>query len=465
MNNILKYDLQHTDDLLQQVKDFSAAFLSGIDTLAVRKEQQSYTGFDLPAEGQGAAHAFIQFRERFEKHLAGNVGARYWGFVTGGTTPAAIAGDWLTSALDMNAADKDGAAYQIEMDALEMLRQLLQLPENFSGCFTSGATMSNFSGLAIARQWLGVQLGIDVAQEGMAALSGAKILSCVPHSSTVKSMAMLGFGRNALVQLPALPDRESVDIVAVESYLQAHIGEPFIFVASAGTVNTVDFDDIAALAALKKQYGFYLHIDAAFGAFAACHPDYRHLLNGWEWADSITIDAHKWLNVPYDAAMIFTRHPALQLDTFKNAGAAYLGDPAKNFKFSNYTPENSRRLRALPAWCSLVAYGAKGYADIISNNITLSKLLGALIDKSEDFRLLSPVHLCGVCFTLKDPAAVDEFLAALSAGGKVLMTSTVYQGVPGIRAALVNWRTTERDVEIAWEEMQLVYNTIGYEKV
>lgn len=465
MNSLLQHDLQHTNDLLQQVKDFSAAFLSGIDTLPLRKDQSSYADFNLPIEGQGADHAFTQFKERFEEQLAGNAGARYWGFVTGGTTPAAMVGDWLTSVLDMNAADKDGAAYQVEMDALAMLRQLLGLPDTFSGCFTSGATMSNFSGLAIARQWLGVQLGVDVAQEGMAALSNAKILSCVPHSSTVKSMAMLGFGRNALIQLPALPDRESVDLDAVEKYLQAHIGEPLIFVASAGTVNTVDYDDIAALVALKKQYGFYLHVDAAFGAFAACHPDYRHLLNGWEWADSITVDAHKWLNVPYDAAMIFTRHPALQLETFKNAGAAYLGDPAKNFKFSNYTPENSRRLRALPAWYSLVAYGAKGYADIIANNITLSKALGELIDKSDNFRLLAPVRLCGVCFTLKDPSLVDEFLAALSAGGKVFMTSTVYQGVPGIRAALVNWRTTAKDVAIAWEEMETVFNTIGYEEV
>jgi glutamate/tyrosine decarboxylase-like PLP-dependent enzyme len=465
MNATLQYDLQHTNDLLQKVKDFSAAFLAGIDTLPVRQDQTSYPTLNLPVEAQGANHAFEKFKERFENQLAGNAGARYWGFVTGGTTPAAIAGDWLTSAIDMNAADKDGAAYQIEMDALQMLRQLLDLPDTFSGCFTSGATMSNFSGLAIARQWLGVQLNVDVAQEGMAALANAKILSCVPHSSTVKSMAMLGFGRNALIQLPALADRESVDITAVEQYLQAHIGEPMIFVASAGTVNTVDFDDITALVKLKKQYGFYLHIDAAFGAFAACHNEYKHLLNGWEFADSITVDAHKWLNVPYDAAMIFTKHPALQLESFKNVGAAYLGDPAKNFKFSNYTPENSRRLRALPAWCSLVAYGADGYADIISNNITLSKLLGELIDKSEDFCLLAPVRLCGVCFTLKDPAAVDQFLSALSAGGKVLLTSTVYQGVPGIRAALVNWRTTEKDVEIAWEEMQMVYNTIGYEKV
>jgi glutamate/tyrosine decarboxylase-like PLP-dependent enzyme len=157
--------------------------------------------------------------------------------------------------------------------------------------------------------------------------------------------------------------------------------------------------------------------------------------------------------------MIFTRHPLLQLETFKNDGAAYLGDPVANFKFCNYTPENSRRLRALPAWYSLVAYGAKGYEDIVGNDVRLSRRLGELVDKSDNFVLLSPVHLCVVCFTLRDPSEVDGFLAALAANGKVYMTPTFYQGVPAIRAALVNWRTTDEDLELAWEEMLSVYNT------
>jgi glutamate/tyrosine decarboxylase-like PLP-dependent enzyme len=459
MNQLLKQDLEQMDSFLQEVKDYSVLFLSSIDALPVKSVPASFEPFDLPRKGMGARHTLLQFRRRYEEHLAGNSGPRNWGFVTGGSTLPAIAGDWLTTVFDMNAADKDTSPLKIETETIAMLRQLFGLPDAFSGNFVTGATMANFSGLAIARQWLGQQLGVDVAQEGMAALKNASIVACTPHASTVKSMAMLGFGRNALVKIPALADREAIDIAALKEYLHKHKGEPLIVVASAGTVNTVDFDDMQAIAALKQTYGFWLHIDAAFGAFAACVPEYRHLLNGWEAADSITIDAHKWLNVPYDAAMVFTRHPNLQLDTFKNTGAAYLGDPDKDFKYSNYTPENSRRLRALPAWFTLVAYGAEGYTAIVNNNIQLARKLGVLITESDTFRLLAPVRLCVVCFTLnvaddEKQAAIQAFLKALDNSGKVMLTPTVYQGVPAVRAALVNWRTTEKDLAIAWEDMQ-----------
>jgi glutamate/tyrosine decarboxylase-like PLP-dependent enzyme len=293
MNALLQHDLTHTDELLQQIKDYSASFLAGIHELPVREDTGSFTNVELSKQGIGTEKAFELFRKHYETHLTGNAGPRYWGYVRGGTTPAALAGDWLASVFDMNAADKDGASFQIEVETINMLRQLFGLPDTFAGCFVSGATMSNYSGLAIARQWLGKQLGVDVAQEGMQVLSSSKILSCVPHSSSVKSLAMLGFGRNALVKIPALPNRESIDIDALKMYLEVHKNEPLILIASAGTVNTVDFDNLEALAALKKKYGFWLHIDAAFGAFAACHPDYRHLLHGWEQADSITVDAHK----------------------------------------------------------------------------------------------------------------------------------------------------------------------------
>ncbi|PSL25902.1 pyridoxal phosphate-dependent decarboxylase family protein [Chitinophaga ginsengisoli] len=459
MNQLLRQDLNKVDAFLQEVKDYSVSFLSGLDALPVKAASATFERLELPRKGMGAKNALLQFRERYGRHLAGNSGPRNWGFVTGGATVPAIAGDWLTAVFDMNAADKDTAPLQIETETIAMLRQLFGLPDAFSGCFVTGATMANFAGLAIARQWLGNQLGVDVAQEGMAALANARIISCIPHSSTVKSLAMLGFGRNAILKLSSLPEREAIDIDVLEAYLKAHKGTPLIVVASAGTVNTVDFDDLAAIARLKETYGFWLHIDAAFGAFAACVPAYRHLLNGWEAADSITIDAHKWLNVPYDAAMIFTRHPQLQLDTFKNAGAAYLGDPAKDFKYSNYTPENSRRLRALPAWYSLVAYGADVYADIVNNNIQLARQLGTLIEENDAFRLLAPVRLCVVCFTLnvadeEKQAATDALLKVLDDGGKVMLTSTVYQGVPAIRAALVNWRTTAQDLAIVWEEIK-----------
>lgn len=459
MNQLFDQDLQQMDAFLQEIKDYSVLFLSSLDTLPVKAGPATFDKIGLPQQGAGAMQTLHKFRKRYEELLAGNSGPRNWGFVTGGATLPAIAGDWLTSVFDMNAADKDTAALQIETETIAMLRQLFGLPDAFSGCFVTGATMANFSGLAMARQWLGSQYGVDIAQEGMGALVNARIISCTPHSSTVKSLAMLGFGRNAMLKLPALPDREAIDINALKEYLEANKDTPLIVVASAGTVNTVDFDDLQAIAELKRTYNFWLHVDAAFGAFAACSAEHKHLLKGWEAADSITVDAHKWLNVPYDAAMIFTRHPQLQLESFKNAGAAYLGDPAKDFKFSNYTPENSRRLRALPAWYTLMAYGADGYAAIVNNNVQLARQFGALINENASFRLLSPVRLCVVCFTLnvadeEKQAAVDALLKALDDSGQVMMTPTVYQGVPAIRAALVNWRTTGKDLDIVWEDLK-----------
>ncbi|WP_298738563.1 pyridoxal-dependent decarboxylase [uncultured Chitinophaga sp.] len=459
MNARLEQDLTQLNDLLAAAQQFSADLLSRVDELPASIAMPEQAEALLPQDGAGAIATLNRFREQYGPYLAAGAGPRYWGFVTGGVTPAALAGDWLASAIDMNAADKGGAAFNIEIEALQLARQLFGLPDTFAGSFVSGATMSNFTGLAVARQWLGRQQGKDIGQQGLGVLHDVRVLSCVPHSSVPKCLSMLGIGRDALVKIPALPLRESVNIAALESWLETHKDQPVIYVASAGTVNTTDFDDIAALAALKERYNFWLHIDAAFGGFAACSPKYAHLLKGWEAADSITIDAHKWMNVPYDAAMIFCRYPDLQAETFKNVGAAYLGDPAKDFNFIHHVPENSRRLRALPAWYSLLAYGRQGYKEMVEDNIRQAKLLGSLIDDSPHFMLLSPVNLCVACFTLnlqqeELAAATARFLEVMATRGIAFMTPTVYKDMPAIRAAIVNWRTTEDDVRKTWQEME-----------
>ncbi|MCW3464453.1 pyridoxal phosphate-dependent decarboxylase family protein [Chitinophaga nivalis] len=461
----LQDDLQQTDQLLQLTKDFSSKFLAAIDQLPADKQPGEPVHLPLPVAGMGGAATLELFQQQYGDDLAAPAGPRYWGFVTGGVTPAALMGDWITSAMDLNSSDKSSVAFHIERETITLLRSLLGLPDDFLGAFVSGATMANLTGLAIGRQWLGQQRGIDIGRDGMAGLQDLRVVSALPHSSIGKALSMLGMGRDNIIRLSVPDDRECVDIAALKNYLEANKGVPLIYVANAGTVNTVDFDDIAALVALKKEYGFWLHIDAAFGGFAACSDTYKHLLQGWEAADSITIDAHKWLNVPYDSAMIFSRHPDLQVAVFQNAGAAYLGDPAANFNFINYIPENSRRLRALPAWFSLMAYGKEGYKWLVENDIILAKELGMLLQQDNTFTLLAPVRMCVVCFTLNVPAAsreaaVDAFLEALNSSGVVCMTRTVYKGVPGIRAALVNWRTTTKDVLLAYHTMKDLAATI-----
>jgi glutamate/tyrosine decarboxylase-like PLP-dependent enzyme len=460
----LQDDLKHMDQLLQLTKDFSSRFLSSIDKLAADKQVDIHSGITIPDAGMGGHAALEMFRQRYGHGITAAAGPRYWGFVTGGVTPASLMGDWVTSAIDLNSSDKSSVAFYIERETIALLKELFGLPEAFLGCFVTGATMSSFTGLAVGRQWLGQQLGVDIAADGMAALSGLKVLSGTPHSSISKAMSMLGLGRNNLIRIGVPEGRECVDIPALKKYLQENKG-PFIYVANAGTVNTVDFDDIAELVKLRDEYGFWLHVDAAFGGFAACSDEWKHLLNGWEQADSITIDAHKWLNVPYDAAMIFCRHPQLQTMVFQNAGAAYLGDPSAQFNYINHIPENSRRQRALPAWFSLMAYGKEGYRWMVENNIALAKQLGSVLDADPNFVLLSPVRLCVVCFTLnvaatEEAAAVNEYLEILNASGVVCMTATVYDGRQAIRAALVNWRTSEKDVTMVYDTMKVLAEKI-----
>lgn len=461
MKTYLENDWSEIDSLLETIKNQGVSYLN---TLSDRKtsvgHQISSYEEAVPESGYGTEGVLKIFNERFEPIMVGSSGPRYWGFVTGGTTPASIAGDWLASVYDQNTQSTKGqgdVSAVIEMETIKLMLDLLGLPENFLGGFVTGATMSNFTCLAVARQWIGREKGKDIAKEGISV--PFKILTATPHSSSLKSLSLLGIGSGNIVKIKTMGgNREAMDIDDLESQIIELAGEPFILISSGGTVNTVDFDDFKAIAELKNKYNFWWHIDAAFGGFAACADASKHLVEGWELADSITIDCHKWLNVPYESAVFFIKeeYKILQVETFQNSNAPYLGDPLENFSYLNFLPENSRRLKALPAWFSIMAYGKKGYQEIVENNIVLSREFGKLIENSDDFKLLAPVRLNTVCFTLKDSGGQDkvpEFLERLNKTGKVFMTPTFYNQHKGIRAALVNWRTNQEDIELVFDLM------------
>ncbi|WP_426476213.1 pyridoxal phosphate-dependent decarboxylase family protein [Chryseobacterium sp. CBSDS_008] len=461
MNEYLKRDSENIRHLLDIVKEQGAEYLSTIEerTTSIIHHHPSEK-HELPDTGYGTEEALRIFNEKFEPIMVGSGGPRYWGFVTGGATPASVAGDWLATVYDQNTQTMKGQgdiSGIIEVEAIRLLLDLLQLPESFLGGFVTGATMSNFTCLAAARQWLGKEMGKDIAREGVS--GEIKVLGATPHSSSIKSLSLLGLGSNNIVQIKIQEgNREAICIQDLEENILKLNGELFILISSGGTVNTVDFDDFKAISKLKERYRFWWHIDAAFGGFAACSETHRHLVENWEFADSITVDCHKWMNVPYESAvfLIKEQYKILQIEAFQNSNAPYLGDPLDNFNYLNFLPENSRRLKALPAWFSLMAYGKKGYQEIVDDNISLAGQFGKLIENSDDFKLLAPVRLNTVCFTLKDVARqneVDLFLEKVNDTGKVFMTPTFYNRHKGIRAAFVNWITSEKDIRLVFDLM------------
>lgn len=468
MKEYLKKDSENIDHILEMIKKQSVEYL---DTLADRPASVdnnlvSEKG-ELPESGFGTEETLKIFNQRFEPIMVGSSGPRYLGFVTGGSTPASIAGDWLATVYDQNTQSTSGQgdiSANIEIETIEILLDLLGLPQTFLGGFVSGATMSNFTCMAVARQWLGKEQGRDIAKDGMSA--AIKILTATPHSSSIKSLSLLGMGSGNMIRIKtAAEDREAISIQDLEEQIIKLNGESFLLISSGGTVNTVDFDDFKEISRLKEKYKFWWHIDAAFGGFAACSDDYKHLVSGWENADSITVDCHKWLNVPYESAVFFIKeqYKILQVETFQNSNAPYLGDPLENFGYLNFLPENSRRLKALPAWFSLMAYGRKGYQEIVDRNISLARKFGQILAESNDFKLLAPVRLNTVCFTLKDESGQDKvnvFLAALNDTGKVFMTPTFYNQHKGIRAAFVNWQTGEKDIELIAEVMNKIITNL-----
>lgn len=461
MNSVLQHDLNDIENILNQAKQQGIDFLNDLDNVPTSRKDAMDSGRILNETGLGSLTVLEEFKQRLAPLMVASPGPRYLGFVTGGSTPASLVGDWLSAVYDQNTQSvkaQGGNSALIEFETIDLLLQLLELPNSFMGGFVTGATLSNFTCLGVARQWFGSQFGKDFAKNGIS--ETLSILTATPHSSSVKAFSMLGIGSNNYTVIKtAEGNREAIDIADLEKNIQDLNGRPFILISSAGTVNTADFDDFKAIEKLREKYNFWWHIDAAFGGFAAVSEKYKHLVEGWEGADSITIDCHKWLNVPYESAfyLIKKEHLNLQIETFQNSNAPYLGNPLDNFNYLNVLPENSRRLRALPVWFSLLAYGKEGFRDIVENSALLALHFGNALIEEGHFELLAPIRLNNVCFTLKgehNQEVVNQFLIRLNDRGKVFMTPTTYQNRKGIRASFVNWRTTENDIKIILNEMK-----------
>ncbi len=431
--------------LLDEAHRLGASFREGLGqrpVIAARPHQPTGT---LPERGRGTSAVLEELTASVLPNLSASAGPRYLGFVTGGSTPAALVADWLVSTTDQNLSDRSQAtATAVEHHALALLRELFGLPATFDGTFVTGGTQANFVGLAVGRQWVSERLGFDAANDGLAGHPPIRVLAAAPHASLLKAASMLGLGRKAWIPVACESNTERMDLAALETSLRALEGSPAIVSASAGTVTTTAFDDLARTAELCERHGAFLHVDGAFGLFAATSPRFAHRLEGLERADSIAVDAHKWLNVPYDTGLLFTRHLALQEKVFQ-ANASYLTPGSGGF--FHRTPENSRRWRALPTWMTLQAYGRQGIRDVVERCCDLASALGAWVEASPDYDLLAPVALNIVCFAPRKLPA-EQVLARIAEDGRCFLTPGEWQGRKGLRAAFSNFMTTEADLAL-----------------
>ncbi|KAL4725418.1 hypothetical protein ACLX1H_007566 [Fusarium chlamydosporum] len=402
--------------------------------------------------------------------------SRYYGFVTGGTLPIAEWADNVVSRLDQNVQvhlPAQTIATTLEDSALEMLVSLLKLGEWKGRTFTTGATGSNVLGLACGREAVLEKRGQSVGEVGLLAAclaAGVKelqVLTSAGHSSLSKAASIVGFGR-AFVKELKLSESEPwrLDLEALERELQKS-DTASVIALSAGEVNTgryslTGIEEMRRVRELADKYGAWIHVDGAFGIFARLLPeqdDYKPLhkrLEGIELADSITVDGHKILNVPYDCGMFFTRSPTILQSVFTNPNAAYLSGGASVIPSPlNIGLENSRRFRALPAYAVLLSEGRPGMASMIGNMVTLSRRIAAFLGDSEYYELLpdggadlDEVFMI-VLFRAKDAQLNENLVQKINETRQMYVSGTSWKGDKAVRVAISNWMVdVERDFKV-----------------
>jgi glutamate/tyrosine decarboxylase-like PLP-dependent enzyme len=360
-------------------------------------------------------------------------GPRYFGFVTGGALPAALAADWLASAWDQNAFSRmaSPAAAAVEAVAERWVLEALGLPAAAAVGFTTGATMANFTGLAAARHAVLARVGWDVEERGLAGAPPIRVVAGEHvHASMRVALRYAGLGAPEIVTWDRLALRD----------------EPTIVCAQAGEVNTGAFDPLDAIAAAAGEHGAWLHVDGAFGMWAAASPSLRHLVAGAERADSWAVDAHKWLNVPYDGAVAIVADVAT-LRAAIGVSAAYLPADAGRDPV-DYSPEMSRRARAIPIYAALRQLGRSGLAELVERCCALARRLAAAMDELDGAEVLNEVVLNQVLVRFgDDDATTRRVIEDVQRGGEAWLGGTVWNGLAAARVSVSNWSTAEQDVD------------------
>jgi glutamate/tyrosine decarboxylase-like PLP-dependent enzyme len=386
--------------------------------------------------------AVLSLLEKFASPaMVAKTAGRFYGFVNGGCLPAALAAAWMVAAWDQNAAFfvQSPAAVTLEEVALEWVRELLGLPQGTGGAVVTGATMANFCALAAARHTLLARAGWDVEADG---LFGAPPITVVVgaevHMSLLKALTMLGMGRDRVVRVPV--DGQG----RMRADALPHLDERTILCIQAGNVNTGAFDPAPAICPEARSTGAWIHVDGAFGLWAATSPAYRHLTAGFELADSWATDAHKWPNIGYDCGLALVRDPE-QLRAAMGMTASYLAF-GEHREPSSYGPELSRRARGVELWAGLRSLGRSGMASILERNSEHARRFAEGL-RAAGHRVLNEVVINQVLVSFGSAEKTLRTIDRIQKDGTCWCGSTVWQGQTAMRISVSQWATTYKDVD------------------
>jgi len=411
-------------------------------------------GGPLPEASQDPVSIVLDLSTRLEPGVTATAGPRYFGFVTGGSYPVALAADWLVSTWDQNAAlhIMSPGMSALEACTARWILDVLGLPEQASVGFVTGAHTANVTALAAARHEVLRRARWDVESLG---LQGAPPLTVIAgeeaHASIHAACRMIGVGSRTIMRV-ATDEQGRMRPDALEWALSATSG-PTIVCAQVGNVNTGACDPLVEIGELTRENGAWLHIDGAFGLWAAASPAYRRLVSGLADADSWTTDGHKWLNVPYDSGIVIVRHPAAHRAAMSQAAAYLPPGQGEQRDGTDWVPEASRRARAVPIYAVLRMLGRSGLADLVNRCCRLAVGMADRLWDTPGVHVLNEVVLNQVLVRFSSRSGpsgrniTNEVIAAVQAAGVCWCGGTMWAGAPAMRISISNWRTSEDDID------------------
>jgi glutamate/tyrosine decarboxylase-like PLP-dependent enzyme len=434
------------DALLADAGERARRYLYGIAERSVVPAPEAVASleqfdFPLPGKGLDASQVLGLLDDVGSPGTVTSAGPRYFGFVTGGALPVAVAASWLLAAWDQNVALSvmSPTAAFLDKVAMAWVRELLGLPEGTVGSFVSGATMANATCLAAARDGVLTRAGWDAGNLGLVGAPPVQVVvGQEVHASVTKALGFVGLGRDRVLRLP-VDDQGSI---LAENLPQ--LETPAIVCLQAGNVNSGASDPFVPLIEWAHSQGAWAHVDGAFGLWAAACPEVAGEVAGVAGADSWATDAHKWLNTTYDCGIALVRDGQVLYDSMRS-GAAYL-PASKDGDAMSLSPQASQRARGAEVWAVLAALGRDGVSQIVARHVALAKRFAAGLSEG-GAKVLNDVRLNQVVVSFGDTSTTDAVVAAVQREGTCWCGPTTWQGQRGMRVSVSNWATTEADVD------------------